>query len=265
MGILEDKVIVIGGVGPAMGRATAVRAARHGAKVVMSARTASRLDDIVAEIEAEGGVAVAVPSDIGVVDDCRRVAQVAVDRFGRIDGVAMIACMEPDRTLFDDTDDEFDMWRKITDFNLYGTISMVKQCLKHMPRGGSVAIVGSVSQDQGYPFVAPYAAAKAGLAAMVRSLAIEYGVKHKDRDIRFNMATAGGVAGEPYYIYVQQLADMAGVSFEEQKAAMSDNQPLGYIPIPEEYADSLIFLLSDMSRGLQGQNVQVNGGAFMKP
>lgn len=263
MRLLEGKVVVIGGVGPAMGRSTAVRAAAQGARVVMCARTESRLNEIAAEIQEAGGEAVAVPSDMSNIEDCRRVARTAVDRFGRIDGLAMIACMEPDRTMFEDTDDTFENWRKITDFNLYATMQLVKCCLPHMPKGGSVAIVGSVSQEAPFPYTAPYAAAKAGLGAMIRSLALEYGRPHRTRDLRFNGLIAAGVAGPPYHKYVGELAAMEGRTYEEQATLMASTYPLGHVPEPDEYADALIFLLSDMSRVINGQNINANGGSFM--
>lgn len=263
MRLLEDKVVVVGGVGPGMGRSTAVRAAAQGAKVVMCARTASRLDAIAAEIRDAGGEAIAVPSDMSVLDDCRRVARTAVETYGRIDGVAMVACMEPDRKMFDETDEGFENWRKITDFNLYAILQMVKCCVPHMPRGGSVAIVGSVSSESPFPLNAPYAAAKAGLGVMIRSMALEYGRQYKNRDLRINGMIASGVAGEPYINFVREQAERNGRTFEEEQAIFAAPYPLGHVPEPDEYADTLIFLLSDLSRVINGQNINANGGSFM--
>jgi NAD(P)-dependent dehydrogenase (short-subunit alcohol dehydrogenase family) len=265
MRLLEGKVVVVGGVGESMGRSTSIRAAAHGAKVVMFARTASRLEAIQKEITDAGGEAIAVPGDMEIVADCRRAAQTAIDRYGRIDGVSMIGCTEPDRMMFDDTDDDFVAWRKITDANLYGTLQFVKACVKHMGPGGSVAIVGSLAQDQPAFLTAPYSAAKAGLAAAVRVLAVEYGAQHKARGLRFNLVSAGGVAGPPYFRYVGELAELAGITREEQQKLMIGDHPKGYVTLPDEYADSLIFLMSDMSAGINGQNIHVNGGEFMKP
>lgn len=266
MGILAGKVIVLGGVGPGMGRSLAIRAAAEGAQVVLCARTASRLEAIAGEISAAGGVAVPVRSDMSVLADCRRVAQTAIDRFGRIDGVTTMAHIEPDRTLFDDSADDLANWQRINNFILFSTMQMIRECVKGMPSsGGSVAVVGSVSQDQPYPLTAPFAAAKAGLAAVIRVLAKEYGNGHLDRRIRFNMLVAGAVGGEPFDRYTQELADAAGVSFDEQMAQMAAIQPLGYIPPPDEYADALIFLMSDLSKAINGQSIHANGGAFMKP
>jgi NAD(P)-dependent dehydrogenase (short-subunit alcohol dehydrogenase family) len=265
MRLLEGKVIVVGGVGEGMGRSTAIRAAQHGAKVVLFARTASRIADYEREITDAGGEAIAVAGDMEVLADCQRAAQAAVNRFGRIDGVSMIACTEPDRMMFDDTDDNFVAWRAITDANLYGTLQFVKACVKHMGQDGSVVIVGSVAQDQPSYLTAPYSAAKAGLAAVVRVLAVEYGAEHKARGLRFNIVSAGGVAGPPYFRYMGELAEFAGITREEQQQLLTSKHPKGYVTLPDEYADTLIFLMSNMSAGINGQNIHVNGGEFMKP
>jgi NAD(P)-dependent dehydrogenase (short-subunit alcohol dehydrogenase family) len=105
----------------------------------------------------------------------------------------------------------------------------------------------------------PYSAAKAGLAALVRVLALEQGPK----GIRFNGMHAGGIAHDPYFAYVRRLAGLAGRTFEEQRDLMQKDYPLGHVPSPEEYADALIFLMSDLSRAITGQAIHVNGGIFM--
>lgn len=262
--ILQDKVIVIGGVGEGIGHSLAVRAAAEGAKVVLTARTASRLESIAAEVTGAGGEALVVQCDMSKLEDCRAVAQQAMGRFGKIDGVSMIACMEPDRKLFVEADEDFANWRPIVDVNLWGTLQFIKQCLKGMSRGGSVAIVGSQVSNEPWPYVAAYAAAKAGLGAMVRSIAHEYGSKFGDTGIRFNMLSAGGVANAPYYHYVQELADFNNRTYDEQLKLMAEAYPLGYVPKPEEYADALIFLMSEKSGAVNGLDIHANGGSFMK-
>jgi NAD(P)-dependent dehydrogenase (short-subunit alcohol dehydrogenase family) len=260
MNILAGKTIVIGGVGDGMGTSLALRAAAQGARVVLSARTASRIETIAARIVEQGGEAVAVPCDMGVLNDCRRVVEAARDKFGGIDGVAMVACMNPDQKKFADADPDFKDWQPIVEFNFFGVLQFVKACLTTMEDGSSVALVGSVSQDEAWERTAPYAAAKAGLAATMRVMALEYG----PQGIRFNMMCCGGIANDPFYTYVGDLANYAGHSYDEQLALMVKDYPLGYVPTPDEYAYTLIFLLSDMSKAVNGQNIHANGGLFMK-
>lgn len=264
MGLLEGKVIVIGGVGEGIGHALALRAAAQGAKVVLAARTVARVEAYAEEVRAAGGTALAVQCDMNVLDDCRHVAQLAMEKFSHIDGVAMVACMEPDRKLFVDADDDFANWRPVMDFNVWATLQFVKACLKGMSRGGSVAIVGSQVSHEPWPYVAAYAGAKAALGAMVRSIALEYGIRYGNTGIRFNMLSAGGVANAPYYHYVQELGDFHGRTYDEQLQLMAQAYPLGHVPPPDEYADALIFLMSDMAAAVNGLDIHVNGGSFMK-
>jgi NAD(P)-dependent dehydrogenase (short-subunit alcohol dehydrogenase family) len=265
MRILEDKVIVIGGVGDGVGRSLAITATDHGAKVVLCARTSARLDAIVHQIEAKGGQAVAVACDMAAVEDCQKAANIAVERFGRIDGVAVIACMDPDRKSFDEAPSNFADWRLNVDFNLWATLQFVKACLEHMTSGGSVVLSGSTSSDLPDARVAAYAAAKAALASMVRSIAYEYSAKFGGgRCIRLNMISFGAIAGEPFHNWVGEIADIAGRTYEQQLKRISRNYPLGYIPTPDEYANGIVMLLSDLSKAFNGLNLHVNGGLFMK-
>jgi NAD(P)-dependent dehydrogenase (short-subunit alcohol dehydrogenase family) len=266
MKILDDKVIVVAGVGPGIGHSLAVNASAHGAKLVLCARTASRLDDLVAEIESSGGDAVAVPCDMSIVADCQKAASVAMERYGKIDGVAVIACMEPDRKMFDEAAADFSDWRSNVDFNLWATMQFVKACLTHMTSGGSIVLSGSTSSDFPDAGVAAYAAAKAGLASMIRSIAYEYSAKFSGgRGIRLNMLSYGAIAGEPFHKWVQEIADISGRTYEQQLKRISRNYPLGYVPTPDEYANGVVMLLSDLSKAFNGLNIHINGGLFMKP
>lgn len=266
MSILKDKVIIIAGVGDGVGRSLAIRAVQHGAKVVLCARTRSRLEQISAEIEVAGGESLVIPCDMSLPEDCQSAARAAVDQFGKIDGVASIACMEPDRKLFDQATDDFSEWRQNMDFNFWSTMTFVKACLQCMTPGGSVVIAGSTSSELPEAGVAPYAAAKAALTSMVRSIAYEYSAKFSGgRGIRLNMLSLGAIAGPPFHEWVQQIADRAGRDYESQLKRIARNYPLGQVPHPDEYADGLIFLLSDMSSTFNGLNIHANGGLFMKP
>jgi NAD(P)-dependent dehydrogenase (short-subunit alcohol dehydrogenase family) len=168
--------------------------------------------------------------------------------------------MNPDQKKFADAQDDFQDWRPNVDFNLWGVLQFVKACLNFAGRGASIVFVGSVSQDEPWERTAQYAAAKAGLAAAMRAIALEYG----RMGIRFNMMTCGGVANAPFYSYVGDLARYANRTYDEQLEFMTKDYALGYVPPPEEYADALIFFLSDMSKAITGQNLHVNGGMFMK-
>jgi len=257
--LLKDKVIVIAGVGDGVGRSLALRATAQGARAVLVGRTASRLEAIAAEVRAQGGTAEPVICDLSSMADCRRVADTAMAKFGAIDGLAMVAYRPPDQKSLEECDDDFAEWREVMDFNVFATLNIIKAVSPKMVSGGSIAIVNSMTSHLQWPLLAPYAAAKAALASYVRTLALEFG----PRGIRINGMHAGGIANASAEAYIHLLAERFGRTVEEQRALNVATYPLGYLPPPDQYADALIYLLSDLSAAMTGQGMHVNGGHYM--
>jgi NAD(P)-dependent dehydrogenase (short-subunit alcohol dehydrogenase family) len=187
-------------------------------------------------------------------------AQTARAVFGRIDALAVIAYREPDQRLLRECDNDLVSWRSIVDFNVFATLQVIKAVSEQMADGGSIAIVNSMTSDLPWPRIAPYAAAKAVLASLVRLLALEFG----QRRIRINGMHAGGIANAASEKYIAALAAQNDRSVEKQRAIVAEGYPLGHMPAPDEYADSLVFLLSRLSRAVTGQAIHVNGGFFMR-
>jgi NAD(P)-dependent dehydrogenase (short-subunit alcohol dehydrogenase family) len=258
--LLQDRVIIIAGVGPGVGHALAVRAAAQGAKLVLVGRTSERLEAFASEIAAASGVALPVVCDLASVSDCRRLAETAVTTFGAIHGLAVVAYRPPDQKTLAESDDDLAAWRDVIDFNVFATLQVIKAVVERMADGGSIAIVNSMTSDLPWPRLGPYAAAKAALASFVRTLALEFA----PRRIRINGMHAGGIANASAEAYLQLLAERGGRTLEEQRALTVATYPLGFIPPPENYADALIYLLSDLSVAMTGQAMHVNGGHFMR-
>src|ERR1700722_13847739 len=93
--LLQDKVVIVAGIGPGLGRSIAVRSAEQGADVVLAARTQSRLDEVAAEIKALGRRALVVPTDIADPDAAAALAQATIDEFGRADAYVHNALAMP--------------------------------------------------------------------------------------------------------------------------------------------------------------------------
>jgi len=257
--LLQDRVIIIAGVGDGVGRALALGAAAEGARVVLAARTTARLEAIAAELAAQGATALPVYCDLNSAADCRALADAAVAKFGAIHGLAVVAYRTADQKTLEESDDDLINWRPIIDFNVFATLQVVKAVSAQMASGGSIAIVNSMTSDMPWPRIAPYAAAKAALASFVRTLALEFG----PRNIRINGMHAGGIANASYEAYLKVLAERGNRSVEEQRAVTTSAYPLGYVPPPEQYARAMIYLLSDLSVAMTGQGMHVNGGVFM--
>lgn len=169
---LFEQVVVITGASSGIGRCTAQHVAARGAQVVVTARRAEALDELVQEIAAEGGQAIAVPGDVTREDDLRAVARAAVERFGRIDTWVNNASVMIQGRVQDVTLEEF---RRLLDVNLVGTVNGTRCALDVMlPQGSGVIVqVSSVAARRAVPYLSAYSASKAGIAAFTEALRAE--------------------------------------------------------------------------------------------
>ena len=257
-GLVEGKVAVVTGVGPGLGRATALALAREGAAVALVARSAERLGDVAAEITAQGGRALAVPASVTKPDDCGRVAEAAVAAFGGIDIVVNSAFrgdpFQPVETA------DLDVWRKIFEVNFFGPTLMTRACLPALRQrgGGSVVMVASQSARKIRPNEAGYAASKAALITLTRSLATELAADH----IRVNAVVPGWIWGPNVQLYVDWQTQERGITPDEVIGEITREIPLGEIPPQEDIAEAIVFFASGMARVITGQTLDVNGGEY---
>jgi len=196
--LLADKVAVVTGVGPGLGKAAALALAREGAAVAVVARTESRLADVVTEIEDAGGRAVAIPGNVARAEDCARVAESAAGELGGID-VLVNSAFRGDRSEpFDAAD--LGLWRKVFDVNLWGALQLTQACVPHMRKrgGGSVVNIASMSARLIRPNDGGYSSSKAALLGATKSMAIDLG-PHK---IRVNAVVPGWIWGPNVQTYV---------------------------------------------------------------
>ena len=155
---------------------------------------------------------------------------------------------------------DLDVWRKIFDVNFYGPVNMTRACLPAMRSrdGGSVVMVASQSARKIRPNEAGYAASKAALLTLTRSLATELAAER----IRVNAVVPGWIWGPNVQMYVEWQTQARGVTAEEVIAEITSEIPLGEIPPQEDIAESIVFFASDMARVITGQTLDVNGGEY---
>lgn len=256
--LLKDRVAIVSGIGPGMGRDISLACAREGADVVLAARGADKLNAVAAEVRALGRRALCVPTDIARADDCRRLTDAAQSEFGRIDILVNNAFKGGLEPLMADADPN--EWRKIFDVNVFGSLQLTQAAVPHMRRrgAGSIIFVNSMSMRVIEPNFGGYAASKGALMIAAQTLAKELG-----RDgIRVNSVVPGYIWGPALQGYFQTLAKRQHTTPDAIYAQIASRTALNHIPTSEEIADAVIFFASDMSRVITGQALDVNGGHF---
>ena len=259
--LLQDRVIIVLGVGPALGRASALACAAEGAKVVLAARSEAKMAEVADEIAAKGGTSISVAADMTSAEDCQQLIATAIDAFGRVDGLVCVAYRHHDNTTITDCPDDLANWRPVMDTNFFGTMQVVKPTIEQMRRqgGGNIVIVNSLNTHSPWPRTLSYTASKAALAAATRSLATEYGPDN----IRVNSLHAGVIFNESLYITLDDMARRNGTTREQEVAKITALSPLRQQTTPEEYTGSILFLLSDMSKPVTGVSLHANAGRYM--
>jgi NAD(P)-dependent dehydrogenase (short-subunit alcohol dehydrogenase family) len=255
--LLQDKVVVVAGVGPGLGRSIALQSARAGADVVLAARTASRLDDVAKEIAALGRRGLAVPTDLTDGDATAHLAEAALDAFGRVDALAYNALAMP--PISDLTVVDLDAIRSAFDANVVAALQLTRLFIPALAATqGSVVMINSMVVRFSQRTMGPYKMAKAALLAVAQSLATELG----PQGIRVNSVAPGHIWGDSlkwYFGYLAKKRDVAAQQIYDETAADID---LGRLPEPDEIADAVVFLVSGMARAITGQCLDVNCGEY---
>ncbi|MDO8863028.1 SDR family oxidoreductase [Haliea sp. E1-2-M8] len=258
--LLKDKIAVITGIGPGAGQATAVAFATQGAKVVIGARNEEYIQKVAGDIEAEGGVAVAIRTDLADHASCEHIVSEAVQRFGGVDILVQNGHDTGDMAMIADAD--VARWREAIEVNLFGALHLFKAALPSMKQRGDgrVILVNSgAANNAPPPYLASYGASKAALASLVRSIATEYGPD----GIRCNSVHYGPIDGDNFRPWLAGLAEQHRRSFEEELALYCEQEfPLRYVPTAEECAGTVVYLASDLARVVTGQSLSVNGGQW---
>ncbi|GEE01200.1 putative Short-chain dehydrogenase/reductase [Gordonia spumicola] len=257
MSLLQDKVVVVSGVGPGLGRSLCLRAAANGARVVLAARTPSRLDEVAAQVREAGGTALAVPTDI--TDDAAvdALVQAVTDEFGGVDVLINNAFAMPSMKPLARTD--FDQITSSLDLTVLGTLRVIKAFTAGLEASkGAIVNINSMVIRHSEPRYGSYKLAKSALLAMSQSLATELG----DKGIRVNSVAPGYIWDDQLKWYFGEIAKKYGITPEqvyEQTASKSD---LKRLPEPDEIADAAVFLASSMASSITGHTLDVNCGEY---
>lgn len=242
MADLHGRVILVSGGTQGVGAAAARAAVREGAQVVVTGR---RVD--VGERAAADPGAAFVPCDVADVDQCRDAVAATIARFGRIDGLVNAAATTSRGTLLDTTPEDLDHHYAV---NLRGPFVLMQAAVADMVgRGepGSIVNIITMTSHGGQPYLAAYAATKAGLAGLTRNAAHA----HRWDRIRINGVNIGWTQTEGEDA-TQRAFHGAGDDWLEQASAA---QPMGKLGQPDEIAALVTLLLSDRSGVVTGSVV----------
>lgn len=257
--LLQDKVVIVTGIGPGMGAKMARDAAAAGARVVMMSRSDFVMKDVEAEIKAAGNTVTAVLGDVTKPEDCERVAKTAIDAYGTIDGLINSAYYHPPMVPL--LDNDADDLRQAFDVIVGGALNMVRAVRPTMQAKGKGAVVniGTMADRKPMAGEGGYVLAKGALAALTRQLALELGPD----GIRVNMTVMGWLGGPATDMFFEWRAMSTGKTKEDAVAEATARIALGHIPPDEECGRAALMLLSDYAVQVSGAMLDVNGGEYM--
>ena len=247
--LFQGKTAIITGASRGVGRATSLRLAEAGANVVVNYLSAEEKANNVVELCKEFGVdAIAVQGDVSLWQDAHNLANVTLEKLGRIDLLVLNAGIwegAPIEEMSEET------WNRVLNTNLKAAWAMTKACVPAMKKqpSGAIVLVSSTAGQRGEANFSNYAASKGGQISFTKALASELCPK-----IRVNCVAPGWIE-----------TAMVRPVFEDAmyKASVINSIPLQRMATTDDVALSICFLLSDWSRHITGEILNINGGAVL--
>ena len=243
---LDGRVAVVTGAGQGIGRGIALGLAEAGASVVVGARTEADLDEVVASIEAAGGNALAVVTDVLVDEDRRRLIDSARTHYGRLDVLVNNAGGTGPRPAMTTSEWFFDMAMKFNVTVPFLMSQLAAQTMVDTAGSGSIVNISSRCSDMVMSSFVAYGAGKAALNQMTRNLAGEFAPL-----VRVNGIIVGGVATRGLEVVLTN---------DELRAEFEANTPMGRPGTPKDIACAALYLASPASAWVTGKLLHVDGG-----
>lgn len=243
---LSNRTAVVIGATSGIGKAIALGLADAGADVVPTGRRQNLAKEVASEIERRGRRSLAMAADVGDSDSLQRLAEATIAKFGKVDILVNAAGRTVRRATLDVSDEE---WNAIMDTNLTGMLRACRVFGRHMVerRYGRIINIGSLTSLVALQEVAAYGASKAGVAALTKSLAVEWG--------RYGVCVNAILPGVFRTALNEGLLDGT-----ERGRELLMRTPMGRFGQPEEVAGAAIFLASDAAGFVTGHLLAVDGG-----
>ncbi len=252
MGRLDNKIAIVTGGNSGIGRATAMLFCKEGAKVVIACRRDDENKKVVDEITAQGGEIIAVQADLSKMEDCKKVVDETIKKYGRIDVLVNNAGIA-DRHLPINLCSE-DWYNEVCLIDQYSVYYMCKYALEHMDKAGKGSIVNISSiGSQGVAGIS-YSAAKAAVNGMTKNIALQYA----PTAIRCNAVAPGPT---PTPLNAPEAFKLFNMEFATACARHLD------LTVPEaqaeDQAEAILFFASDVSKAVTGQILYVDHGTTL--
>jgi len=244
----RGRVVLVTGASSGIGQACARRLAAEGAKIVAAGRRRERLDAFAAEIQGRGGALQVVAGDVRDDDVCRAWVQVALERFGRLDGLVQAAGVIGNTGALDTEPAE---WDRIMDSNLRSLYLMTRAAARALIESkGSIVNISSVAGLRPYGGITPYCVSKAGVDMLTQCTALEFA----PHGVRVNAVNPGVVRTELHTV------TNAVPEYEAFLERSKSTHPLGRWGEPAEVAALVAFLMSDEAGWITGGTFSIDGG-----
>lgn len=249
---LQGKVAIVTGSSRGIGKETVMRLAQEGAKVVVNySRSPEKAEEVVNQIQQQGGEATAIQADMSQVDQIQQLVDKAIEQYGQLDILVSNAGIEHFGKLEEITPQDF---KRVFSVNVAGQLFAAQAAARHLTSGGRIVLTSSDSAKKSVFYHTLYAASKAAVSAMVLNLAPELG----ERGITINAIAPGGTA-----------TDMAQENAKHYTHPALQNIPpdtilksqiaLQRLAQPQEIAAAIAFLVSDDASYITGSTLAVDG------
>lgn len=244
---LTGRTAIVTGASRGIGKAVALKLASEGASLVVTATSMEAAQMTADEIIKMGGKALAMQVNVADTSQVQALFTKAVEAFGRVDILINNAGVTKDGLLLRMKDED---WDSVMNVNLKGAFACTREAVKLMSKAksGRIVNISSVVGEMGNAGQANYSASKAGLIGLTKSVAREFAA----RNITVNAVTPGFIE-----------TDMTAALSEKAREALSQQIPLVRFGTPEDIANAVYFLVSDMGGYITGHVLSVNGGMYM--
>ncbi|MDQ1104105.1 NAD(P)-dependent dehydrogenase (short-subunit alcohol dehydrogenase family) [Nocardioides zeae] len=267
-GLMAGRTVLVTGASSGIGEVVARTLAAQGAQVGLLARNESELRRVAGDVSTDGGTAWAAPADLRDTAAVGRAVTEVAEALGPVDGLVHCAAEARDQAFLCDLPEE--VWDRTLDINLTGAYRVCRAVVPTMMqrRSGGIVLVTSIAGSRGLPANTAYCASKFGLTGLMQSLAAELGAF----GVRVNAVSPGLVEspastdadryGDAFMASLARHHGPADLTWERYLRRAVNGTILRRMVQPQEVANHVLFLLSDLSDGATGQSVAVDGGVL---